>query len=349
MSLLTAIICVADGIDRSVSNNRLTQKIFVELSRRINLLVRTVEAKYQSDALPQYAQDCMYALQTLLIEIQCYIDKQATQNPLYRFMKHQYVLDRIQNYEQSLHGLCQTFQVAVQDWNAVDLHGEYLRDQDDLKHFISHAFTDQNRTLDQIIGHLGIASTQYVDTMEVLRTEQRRASALNQEVLRKLSLLQDSLSMKSGRRVIKRAGAFSVTWDDLFLTQADPIGSGSFGKVFVGMWQNQKVAVKQAIDTVNSEAVISMLEKEASIWFPLKHPNIIPLWGVSLNTDKPFLIMPFLKNGTVMDYLARFPETPFRARVKFLCDVAFGMAYLHEQNVNHGDLKPDNILVGISF
>lgn len=102
-----------------------------------------------------------------------------------------------------------------------------------------------------------------------------------------------------------------------------------------------------AIDTVNSDIVIGMLEAEAKLWFPLKHPNIIPLWGVSLNTDKPFLVMPFMQNGSVMDYLARNPTYTLYKRVKMMCDIAYGLVYLHSEKITHGDLKADNILVGI--
>ena len=35
----------------------------------------------------------------------------------------------------------------------------------------------------------------------------------------------------------------------------------------------------------------------------LKHPNVMSLIGVCLDGDEPLLIMPFMSNGTVLEYV----------------------------------------------
>ena len=45
------------------------------------------------------------------------------------------------------------------------------------------------------------------------------------------------------------------------------------------------------------------LMKEVTTMLYLKHPNVMSLIGVCLDGDEPLLIMPFMSNGTVLEYV----------------------------------------------
>jgi serine/threonine protein kinase len=79
--------------------------------------------------------------------------------------------------------------------------------------------------------------------------------------------------------------------------------------------------------------------------------------GASLLDDKPFIVMPFLKNGNAHDYIHNHPtcnrqkivsifirlsrQTTCHARVfpVQLNHISLGLAYLHSRRIVHGDLK----------
>ena len=48
--------------------------------------------------------------------------------------------------------------------------------------------------------------------------------------------------------------------------------------------------------------------KEVSAMFSFKHPNVMSLIGVCYDEGVPLVIMPFMMNGTVLDYVRRNRE-----------------------------------------
>jgi len=86
------------------------------------------------------------------------------------------------------------------------------------------------------------------------------------------------------------------------------------------------------------------LTREALVWHDLHHENIVPLLGITLHPSFG-LISPWYEYGNVARYLKRHPEAN---RTMLTQDIALGVSYLHSQSppVIHGDLKPDNVLIG---
>ncbi|KAG9048355.1 hypothetical protein FS837_000158 [Tulasnella sp. UAMH 9824] len=82
--------------------------------------------------------------------------------------------------------------------------------------------------------------------------------------------------------------------------------------------------------------------REMAIWFKLDHPNINPLVGVYWSGDQYFVASPWMKNGSIWSCIKG--SVPFDA-LKVLIGVAEAITYLHDNNVVHGDLKLDNVLL----
>ncbi|KAG8898747.1 hypothetical protein FRB99_007185 [Tulasnella sp. 403] len=95
-------------------------------------------------------------------------------------------------------------------------------------------------------------------------------------------------------------------------------------------------------DHGESEAVRRLL-REAKTWKDLKHPNILRFLGACKIDGIIYLVSPFMKNGTIMDFVAK---NPFRAnRIQLIREIASALEYLHRHSVIHGDLKGSNILM----
>ncbi|KAJ7432908.1 kinase-like domain-containing protein [Mycena galericulata] len=81
------------------------------------------------------------------------------------------------------------------------------------------------------------------------------------------------------------------------------------------------------------------LNREADVWARLKHPNLVPFYGIANDRDIapwPVLVSPFYEHGHVGQYLGKHPEAN---RQYIVLGVAAGLVYLHANDVVHGDLK----------
>ena len=52
-----------------------------------------------------------------------------------------------------------------------------------------------------------------------------------------------------------------------------------------------------------SSGDLERLTKEISTMLSFEHPNVMPLVGVCLDREKPLLIMPFMSNGNILEYV----------------------------------------------
>ncbi|CAE6455813.1 unnamed protein product [Rhizoctonia solani] len=82
--------------------------------------------------------------------------------------------------------------------------------------------------------------------------------------------------------------------------------------------------------------------REIHTWNKCRHPNILPFLGLAAFRDRVATISPWIKNGTMRNYLKRHSDAD---RCRLSTQICAGVAYLHSINVVHGDLKGDNVLI----
>lgn len=130
------------------------------------------------------------------------------------------------------------------------------------------------------------------------------------------------------------------------------LGGGGMGCVYRA-WDEQlhrKVALKFLLPTRGDEQMAALLRKEAQLIAQLDHENIVRLfdvgeWQPDPNvTHFPFLVMESLEGESLAE-LARREHPELRQALRFLAEVAAGLAHAHAQHVIHRDLKPSNILL----
>ncbi|KIO16357.1 hypothetical protein M407DRAFT_86108, partial [Tulasnella calospora MUT 4182] len=88
---------------------------------------------------------------------------------------------------------------------------------------------------------------------------------------------------------------------------------------------------------------------ETSIWIQSKHSNVLPFLGYQVVDGQPRLVSPWMKNGTLEEYLKK--HSNISDVDKLILQATEGLTYLHGSvpPIAHGDLKPANILITDEF
>jgi serine/threonine-protein kinase len=85
--------------------------------------------------------------------------------------------------------------------------------------------------------------------------------------------------------------------------------------------------------------------REAETAAQLNHPNIVPIYTVEEKDNLVYFVMAYIKGDNLGVRLQQHgPMPPVEVR-RVLREVADALAYAHNRNVIHRDIKPDNIII----
>ena len=89
---------------------------------------------------------------------------------------------------------------------------------------------------------------------------------------------------------------------------------------------------------------IRRFEAEARTVARLEHPYILPLYDFWREADGAFLVMRYMRGGSLTDALANSGAWSIERMLRLVDQIGSGLAASHQQGVVHHDLKPANIL-----
>lgn len=132
------------------------------------------------------------------------------------------------------------------------------------------------------------------------------------------------------------------------LKQIKSLGSGGFGSVDLvaddqgRQYARKTFSVNQPLAPELVENVRKRFVREAKVQASFPHRNIVPVLGDDLTADPPFYLMPVAESTLADDIQkSRNLSGQFLAAIS---DIAAGLEEMHQLDIFHRDLKPQNVL-----
>lgn len=133
---------------------------------------------------------------------------------------------------------------------------------------------------------------------------------------------------------------------DFILTER--LGSGTYATVYKAYRKGDSrevVAVKVVGKKTLNKASTDNLLTEIEILKTMKHPHIVQLKDFQWDTENIYLILEWCSGGDLSRFIRSRRILPERIARRFLQQIACALQFLHEKNISHLDLKPQNILL----
>ncbi|NXE92319.1 ULK3 kinase, partial [Menura novaehollandiae] len=134
--------------------------------------------------------------------------------------------------------------------------------------------------------------------------------------------------------------------DEFILTER--LGSGTYATVYKAYRKRdtrEVVAIKCVNKRSLNRASVENLLTEIEILKTIRHPNIVELKDFQWDSDHIYLIMEFCAGGDLSRFIRMRRILPEKVARIFLQQLACALKFLHDRNISHLDLKPQNILL----
>uniref|UniRef100_A0A8C5XP82 Serine/threonine-protein kinase ULK3 n=1 Tax=Microcebus murinus TaxID=30608 RepID=A0A8C5XP82_MICMU len=116
-----------------------------------------------------------------------------------------------------------------------------------------------------------------------------------------------------------------------------------------GCWRGKDtrevVAIKCVAKKSLNKASVENLLTEIEILKGIRHPHIVQLKDFQWDSDNIYLIMEFCAGGDLSRFIHTRRILPEKVARVFMQQLASALQFLHERNISHLDLKPQNILL----
>jgi serine/threonine protein kinase/tetratricopeptide (TPR) repeat protein len=125
------------------------------------------------------------------------------------------------------------------------------------------------------------------------------------------------------------------------------LGKGGMGEVYLAkdIKLDRSVALKiLPAELASSRERMLRFVQEAKAAAALNHPNVAHVYEVGEHEGLNFIAMEYVDGKTLREKI-HYERTDLRKLIKYMQQVASGLAKAHAAGVVHRDLKPDNIMI----
>lgn len=127
------------------------------------------------------------------------------------------------------------------------------------------------------------------------------------------------------------------------------LGSGSFGEVHLVLEKSSKMQrCCKIIDKDKAAVPVEQIEAEIQVLKTLDHPNVIKIFEVYEDYNNLYIIQEVCAGGEILqriaDAISRGKVLTEKYAQELMHQLIGALAYIHEQNIVHKDLKPENVM-----
>lgn len=126
------------------------------------------------------------------------------------------------------------------------------------------------------------------------------------------------------------------------------LGTGGMSSVFLAehVLMKRTRAVKVLPKTrVNDSSYLARFHLEAQATASLDHPNVVRAYDVDNEGDQHYIVMEFIDGKDLQTVVKEGGPLPLEVACNYIAQAAEGLAYAHQNNLIHRDVKPANLLV----
>lgn len=126
------------------------------------------------------------------------------------------------------------------------------------------------------------------------------------------------------------------------------IGRGAMGAVYKARDPliDRLVALKTITGGPSAQKnLLDRFYQEARSAGALQHPNIVTIYELGHEKNTPFIAMEYLEGESLDRIIDQKPVLPLSVKLGYIVRVIDALAYAHQHNVVHRDVKPANIMV----
>ena len=145
------------------------------------------------------------------------------------------------------------------------------------------------------------------------------------------------------------------------------LGQGGFGITYLATQEllDRKVCIKEfffkeycerdeetshvSLGTQSNHEIVERFMnkflKEARTISQLDHRNIIKIHDIFKENNTAYYVMDYVKGESLSEMVSRRGALPEKEAVAYIERVADALKYIHQQNINHLDIKPSNIMI----
>lgn len=126
------------------------------------------------------------------------------------------------------------------------------------------------------------------------------------------------------------------------------LGQGGMGKVYKAVDINTKQTVALKIlnpELLNDPGNKKRFTNEGALLSKFDHPHIVKVFEIGEADSKGFIVMEYLSNGTLSDYLKMNYPLSLNEIKNIALQICDGLIEIHSKNILHRDLKTNNIML----